>query len=188
LLDIKYVLFTSNSLELCFVQPRLGKSAQGIVNPIIPKLRPKGVSIGYGGFSEQQAGTEFRNAEEEAAAMEKQSKAKADKAAALQAKLGAEEAAVAGSWRKKKKAAPKKYMSAQEFAEMEAEKQAKESKSTGPATYEIHDYSSGQARVISASELKSQDAASASEAAPAAQTTLLYELDNVSASVSAYLL
>ncbi len=50
-------------------QPRLGKSGQGIVNPVTQELRPKGAGLAYGGFKEKGADN-VRNAIEEAKALE----------------------------------------------------------------------------------------------------------------------
>lgn len=47
---------------------RLGKNADGLVNPVLPKMRPKGMGMSFNNFKEKNDSESFRNAAEEAAA------------------------------------------------------------------------------------------------------------------------
>ena len=74
---------------------RLGKHAQGVAEPILPKLRPKDMGLGFGNFAEVDKKSYARNAQEEEALAareaeeaEKKKVEKAAAAAAAQAKPG----------------------------------------------------------------------------------------------------
>lgn len=76
---------------------RLGKREQGIAQPIVQKLRPRGMGLSYNSFKESNDSERFRNAEEEEAAAEKEEEQSKKEGAA---EVGVSKADLVYTWKK----------------------------------------------------------------------------------------